>query len=1116
MSFSDYLYEVLNEKIDAMDSNGLFLLPLPTGSGKTFNVIKYIKENYKNKKIFFISNQLKLLPDLSELQKNSNHEEKIEIEKQFLKLPSIFDSFKLFFEKYSNEETIKKYDDLNDLKKYIRCYEENREIEIKEYYLDKFTTKELEFRKKVKKYFNSKSIVNDTDFEYLKAMYPAYELEEKNIIIMSTKKFFLPIDKIIGGCIYLPTADIKNCIIFFDEFDAVKDELLDIIVKNNDYYRIDCTKLIRKIFSNSYNLSGSLLFDDVMNYPNQTEEYINKGNEIISNLKKYIDDYYDLYYRIKYPFIQKIKEENKTFIFKDRRSVLVEPNNINRELVFDFDDEKLTNYIVKENDVLSNNSVKKVIDDCIYLLKNFMFNVLKLARLYYEYNFRIRKDNNFNILEAINSIVDRMDFGQEYKNFLVKEIYNLTKIKEIDGSDYEVEGKRDKRRRRYDFYYDGFSYVKLSDSDNERLETKIYFNMFNLTPEAMMLKVAATHKVIGISATATFDTCIKNFDVNFLKYKLEDKFLELEPDELEEFKELYHNEQLSYSVLIDKTPQHLETLKAKALDIIIDKEEFEKEIEGIAKYYKSKIKDIYNVLIEFEKFLKRYNHHSFIMFLSFSLNNYPYLKEFILKWINRVKNYQDMIIEVIDKTIIENTRINEILTNNKKVFLISCYQTIGVGVNLIYEIPSNKIINYENYIFKDHKRLEKDIDGCFLSKVTNVIPFASRDKELEDELLAKIMYSLEYLKANDEIGYGDFYKALNGLFNNEGVKIGKFYGYKDICIGVARVLVQAIGRICRTKNKCKEVYISYEQELEDFIKPIKGYLQKLTFNKEFEKLLESIATFKNNQIKGVKISNIETHIECRHLLKWPWDQERMKEWLRLRDFVLKHPTANNEDFINNEDFKKYYFKMSEPLSCYSVDKYNYTRKIEYNVSKNSNGLLEKRLYVSADDCKLKQVVNNKYFKDYFENRGYAVDFEAKEYIMSPHLYQTIYKGALGELIGKACFEKYGINLDHINDLTKFELFDYYKDDYYFDFKKWDSSFKISEKEQIDKVNNKMSYGQISKAYIINVLFEGYSDKQIEGLEYNYENKKIVTVSWLYDTYTERFNEGALIDIKNTI
>ena len=42
----------------------------------------------------------------------------------------------------------------------------------------------------------------------------------------------------------------------------------------------------------------------------------------------------------------------------------------------------------------------------------------------------------------------------------------------------------------------------------------------------------------------------------------------------------------------------------------------------------------------------------------------------------------------------------------------------------------------------------------------------------------------------------------------------------------------------------------------------------------------------------------------------------------------------------------------------------------------------------------------------------------------PVVYQNIYKGALGEVAGKAILEANGIKLSEITDVTKFEKFDF--------------------------------------------------------------------------------------------
>ena len=83
---TDIVYNIIKNHADK-ESN-LFLLDAPTGFGKTYNAIKYIQKNYKNKKFFFIANQLKLLPNTEEMVKDLNNNDADKLKSQLLYLSS--------------------------------------------------------------------------------------------------------------------------------------------------------------------------------------------------------------------------------------------------------------------------------------------------------------------------------------------------------------------------------------------------------------------------------------------------------------------------------------------------------------------------------------------------------------------------------------------------------------------------------------------------------------------------------------------------------------------------------------------------------------------------------------------------------------------------------------------------------------------------------------------------------------------------------------------------------------------------------------------------------------------------------------------------------------------
>ena len=77
-------------------------------------------------------------------------------------------------------------------------------------------------------------------------------IRKKQIVLLTTKKFFLPIDMIYENSILLYTKQFNNSILFIDEFDTTKQVLLDIIIENtNKNYKIDCFRLFR-ILQNTF------------------------------------------------------------------------------------------------------------------------------------------------------------------------------------------------------------------------------------------------------------------------------------------------------------------------------------------------------------------------------------------------------------------------------------------------------------------------------------------------------------------------------------------------------------------------------------------------------------------------------------------------------------------------------------------------------------------------------------------------------------------------------------------------------------------------------------------------------------------------------------------------
>lgn len=60
------------------------------------------------------------------------------------------------------------------------------------------------------------------------------------------------------------------------------------------------------------------------------------------------------------------------------------------------------------------------------------------------------------------------------------------------------------------------------------------------------------------------------------------------------------------------------------------------------------------------------------------------------------------------------------------------------------------------------------------------------------------------------------------------------------------------------------------------------------------------------------------------MIREEWDRNKMKQWEKLREIVLKTPTATKEDY-QNFTISQSYIQMSEP-----ADKYYYSQEEDYN------------------------------------------------------------------------------------------------------------------------------------------------------------------------------------------
>jgi len=131
----------------------------------------------------------------------------------------------------------------------------------------------------------------------------------------------------------------------------------------------------------------------------------------------------------------------------------------------------------------------------------------------------------------------------------------------------------------------------------------------------------------------------------------------------------------------------------------------------------------------------------------------------------------------------------------------------------------------------------------------------------------------------------------------------------------------------------------------------------------------------------------------------------MVDWKQLRETVLTYPVAES-----NKDERPIPVKIIPSL-------YTKLQRDDVILQYQSNSLSEDDSFrdvtigvkggskVSEQNCNLEVMMKIPEVKQYFQERGYATSFEPGKYILSPALYNRIYKGALREAAGCAILER---------------------------------------------------------------------------------------------------------------
>lgn len=1137
------------EKFCQSQENGLFLLDMPTGFGKTYSVLEFIADNfdkpeYKDVKFFFVTTLKKNLP----FEKLKGHFAQRGKEKEFdrlcmkidanadavinnlvplyhkRKIPLRITQRPEFKELLASVQLIANYKDKKSATKdgAIANLCKNAEKAIKD-------TQERAFRNLVLAELiqfrtpndKLKEIANNPEYHWIGELYPAVYTREKQIYFMSMDKFILGNSTLIEPTYsFYNNKIIDKAVIFIDEFDATRDRMLNQIIRRGLDNHVDYLTLFTQVHSSLKMRSFPVeLTTDSKQQQLYLEEHprAKTCNGIIDGFESVADETYERF-DMQYSF--KTSEDSgrdtsRNFIFNDLQfhSVFAGDNSF---VQIKADHKAKQNWLkfTKQRPTDEDSGVLGLLASVKGCVTYFQNGCRNLSYNYKQLQDERKKpgDDDFTLENAIASVLREFHLSADYRRYLTPVI--------LSGQNT---GKRDKRsadgrltlksldRSVYD---KGFRYYDFIDDPNHNMQSEIQLYDFQDSPERVLLRMSERARVIGISATATIDTVVGNYDLEYLQRMLQDSFYELPGDDDRRLRDAFADFTVDYkNVNIHVEPVSYAEDFAENLKEIF-------ESQALIKRYTEKLEDVFSGsnkyaatnFLRIMKVMKAFTcNDSIRSFLCLS-NKLPQdnkgsfdlklVKEFAADIIKEAKlSYKaDSLVVCINSEEYDAKYADMIerLSKGEKLFVLSSYNTVGAGQNLQYKKPVDvNVVEVNKYARGD---MEKDFDGIYLEKPTNLIVNVDAHSSISAEELIRFIYQMEFLMERGEISRKDGIACIKDAFvnysggNTWSGKKGVLYETLSVNNFAIRTLIQAVGRICRTGLKNKDIFIYVDDEI------LKNYdlskVEERMLNPEFMAVVELSKAYREGIVevddRTVRLENAAGQLSLKTMqmineLKRNWTEDSIEYWQKLRQLSLMRPTLSAENVANNTQFRTIYMQAPE-----KVARYTYEQEGDYNkniIVKFDDSLPQR---MSEDEVNLNELFNIAGLKDYFISKGYATSFVPNEYLLTPPMFNNIYKGALGEVVGKYIFERYlSVKLQELPD-EFFELFDYtIGDGIYIDFKLWKDTMRVDAEEEKKKILEKLDKCNGRRAIIVNIMYDRNSYPVTS------DNGRIVEIPYLY-------------------
>lgn len=1101
---------------------GLLLAEAPTGYGKTYQTVQaiytYLKESGA-KRVLFVTTLLKNLPTDGLRRAYEQDGRGDQFDKEVLVLHSAVDTVLNVVGQYEIPVSFQTDTYLAleaACQKYRRYHAQTGDAatELARGLYDSIRT-ELEpaFRRELESRLRKKfpegaharrvAIRNRKEYQWIAAFYPAVFWSEYKVLLLSVKKLMTRNISIVEPSFEcLSDRMLQGSILCLDEFDATRTDILDSLIEQSMNLRADYLQLFVQVYKGirmhqvsreltvlrkKYEAGRIVTWQDLMD---QAESIYQDGA---------------LQYSMK--TVGDALAQGRNFLFHDISYLTVlDAGRTHIRAVRNDDQSQVQVYFDTPEEYQDHKEKQRLVLQTI--LRRIHVFLLRFQRYVYGWADAYARQVNagkrpeedlYPVTAAAESIFREYGLSSEQVRLMTVELKERTStphtLTALDLS----------------FYENGFRLFEFIDDDRHRTQTHLNYLQFQNTPEKVLLYICRRAKVVGLSATGGFPTVLGNYDLRYLREQLGSRFRSLSVDTQEKIRQEMETLWTPYRdgrirvdlAVVDRQAlpwqQRLKEIFGAGADALLYEQRF--MAMGLPEYQSQRYCNLFLAMKAF------WQHSEIRAFLCLNqLLPAPGKRDLDEKLLCEVLETLRVLFAPKEqgKLVVlrsgehfeqSKTELLQSLEKGERRFIFSSYQTLGAGQNLQYPVDGRTgfLCLNEGADPVDSRMKHKDVDALYLGDITHVTVNLQEADHWHSTDLMRYCFQMECLYQNDEISR----QTMQTLLKNG---IGHFSGKREINAAaqaqlkrcpsfsarITRDVVQAVGRMGRTFLKRSVVYLFTTTQVLQNLDV--DYLDGRLVAPEMEALVRV-----GRMLQTASRPVDKTHLEAERIatcgnaylmrmLSASWTAESMSLWKQLRQTVLCHPRA--DEFLHTTDLviRNYYLPISSTQSSYF-----YAQKGDFSEVRLAPGankavfaaLLRKEHFsgepceVSAEEARLPILLCYPGLREHFEKQGWATDFGDGPYMMSPVLFQNIYKGALGEVAGSYILQKeLGLELQEIEDPASFEQFDFIgPDGLWFDFKHWKSGTRQDEDAVRRKALDKLEAVGGRRAFLINLIAE---------------------------------------------